>query len=238
MTATADASGTPTRASTRPTAACATAPGAQRHQPGAVSAGPRRHAGDRRRRGDGVPRQPGLVAWRLSRCRGLLRHLRLPDHAALDLGEGAHLDRRHEAVLDPTGSATPPGAVHDDDRAHDLDVAVRTRRARQAPRRRDRCVVLRVELVPDLDGCRLHRGERVRAAAAPLESRRRGTVLRRVAARDVRAASRRVAADRRHQSLAGAGRARHHPRHGAGVHLGSDRDAGGDPGCLLVGVRT
>ncbi len=92
----------------------------------------------------------------------------------------------------------------------DLDRALRPRCARQAPRRRHRRAALRLELVPDLDGSRLHRGQRVRTAASPLEPRRRGTVLRRLAARDVRAAARRHPADRRHQPLAGRDRARHH----------------------------
>ena len=67
------------------------------------------------------------LAGRLPRRRGLLRHLRLPDHAAADLGEGAHVDRRHEALLVPAGAPPAAGAVHDADRDHDLDVVVRSR---------------------------------------------------------------------------------------------------------------
>ena len=112
------------------------------------------------------------------------------------------------------------------------------RRARQAPWRRDRRAAVRLELVPDLDGRRLHRGQRVRPAASPVEPRRRGAVLRGVAARDVRPAPRRVAAHRRHQPLARARRARHHHRDRSRLHVGSDRNAGGHPGRLLVGVRS
>ena len=54
--------------------------------------------------------------------------------------------------------------------------------------------VLRLELVPDLGRPGVHRQQRLRAAAAPLEPRRRGAVLPRLAGRhDVHAAARRHA---------------------------------------------
>ncbi len=62
----------------------------------------------------------------------------------------------------------------------------RSRRARQAARRHDRRLLLRVELVSDLDRRRVRSAGRLRPVAPPLEPRGRGAVLPDLADRDVR----------------------------------------------------
>ena len=72
---------------------------------------------------------------------------------------------------------TAPGDRRAAGRDHHLQRAVPARHPRSATRRRPRGPHLRVELVPDLGGPGLHRVGRLRAAAAPVEPRRRGAVL-------------------------------------------------------------
>ena len=95
-------------------------------------------------------------------------------------------------------------------RHHRLHDAVPARRARAAARRRHRRARLRVELVPDLGRPGLHRGGRLRPAAPPVEPRRRGAVLPRVAAGDDRPAAPRPAPAAAAQRVP---RARRRPRH-------------------------
>ena len=71
-----------------------------------VPARARWHAGPRRGRGDGVPRQPDWLQRRVPRRRGVLRHLRLPDHAAADRRARAH---GHGQPAGSSGSAGPAG---------------------------------------------------------------------------------------------------------------------------------
>ena len=107
-----------------------------------------------------------------------------------------------DQVLDPSGPPSAACAVRADRPAHDLDGVVRARRARPTARRRDRRVLLRVELVPDLGRARIHLGGRLRAAAAPVEPRRRGAVLPDLADRDDRVPrSQRHPAGRQLQSM-------------------------------------
>ncbi len=67
---------------------------------------------------------------------------------------------------------------------HGLDGDLQERGARRTARRRDRRVLLRLELVPDLGGARIHRRRRLRAAAAPVEPGGRRAVLHLLAGRD------------------------------------------------------
>ena len=57
-------------------------------------------------RGDGVPRQPVVAARRVPRRRGVLRHQRLPDHAAADRRARAHRPGR---ACGTSGSGGPGG---------------------------------------------------------------------------------------------------------------------------------
>ena len=136
---------------------------------------------------------PVVAARRVPRRRGLLRHLRLPDHAAADRRARAHRPRRPARLLRAARPAAAAGAARPARRHHDLHDAVPARRARAAARRRHRRARLRVELVPDLGRPGLHRVRRLRPAAPPLEPRRRGAVLPRVAAGDDRPAAPRPA---------------------------------------------
>ena len=73
--------------------------------------------------------------------------------------------------------APAAGAVRDDVPGADVLDDLQVVGARQAPRRPRRGAVLRLELVPDLGRAGVHGGQRLRAAAPPLEPRRRGAVL-------------------------------------------------------------
>ena len=124
-----------------------------------------------------------LPGW-LSRRRGVLRDLGLPDHAAADLRTRAHVPDLAAQVLDTTGATPAPGAVHDDDDRGRVDGGVQGQGPRSTARRRGRRAALRVELLPDLGRAGVHRCWRLRAAAPPVEPRRRGAVLPVLAGRD------------------------------------------------------
>ena len=71
---------------------------------GPVPARPRRHARARRHRGAGLPREQRVVDGRLPRRRGLLRHQRLPHHAAAHGRARAHRNGRSRSS---SGFAAP-----------------------------------------------------------------------------------------------------------------------------------
>ena len=89
-------------------------------------------------------------------------------------------------LLDAAGPPAAPGAVRDAVRVTIYTALFRRDDARPAARRRRRRAGLRLQLVPDLGRAGLHRGRRLRAAAPPVEPRRRGAVLPDLAARDGR----------------------------------------------------
>ena len=103
------------------------------------------------------------------------------------------------------------GAVRDDVPRPDVLDDLQVVGARQAPRRPRRRLLLRLELVPDLGRAGVHGGQRLRAAAPPLEPRRRGAVLRLLADHHAAAdAAPRHAAAGDDRPLAGRHRARDH----------------------------
>ena len=189
-----------------------------------VPAGARRDAGARRRGGDGVPRQLGVAPGRVPRRRGLLRHLRLPDHAAADRRARALRHGEPARLLPAAGPPVAAGAVHAAHRDHGVHRAVAARRARPAAGRRHRRHHVRLELVPDLGRPGLHRDGRLRAAAAPVVVGGGGAVLPDLAGRDDPAAAGRATAPARRQLGSAHRRPRHHRRDGRPLLLGPDRD--------------
>ena len=145
----------------------------------------RRAAGDRRAGGHRLPRRPGLAPRWIPRRRCLLRDQRVPDH-------DAPAGRTRAARPDPapgllaaaraaSAARAVPGA-----RGHDLARAWSSRRTRSR-----RCAATRwphsayvTELVPDRPAAVVLRGHGAPVpAAAPVVARRRGAVLRGLAAR-------------------------------------------------------
>ena len=150
----------------------------------AVPAGARRHARDRRGRGDDLPRQRRLAGWRIPRRRGVLRHQRLPDHAAAHGRARAARPDRPAAFWGRRARRLLPALLP---MLFLLLSYTMLFRASELGKLRGDLVggpVLRVELVPDLGRPGVHVGQRLRAVAAPLEPRGRGAVLPRLAHRD------------------------------------------------------
>ena len=197
-----------------------------------------RVAGARRRGGDRVPRQQRLAAGRVPRRRGVLRHQRLPDHAAADRRARADGPGAPAPVLVRAGAATAAGAVHDAVAAHGVHGGLPARCPRPAARRRDRRARLRVQLVPDLGRPGVHRVRRLRPAAPPVEPRRGGAVLPAVAAGDDRHPAPRGAAGAERQLGARRRGRGHRRRRRRALPPGSDRHVRADPGGLLAGRRS
>ena len=121
-----------------------------------------------------------------------------------------------------------PGAVPDAAAVDRVDLAVRTQRARQAARRRDRRSRLRVELVSDLHRRRIQRKQRLRPAPSPLEPRCRGAVLPGVADRHGGAAAQGQPAHRRPGGVAVRRRSRHRPHRRGALPQRSDQLQSGE----------
>ena len=165
--------------------------------------------------------------------RGLLRHQRLPDHAAADRREGAHRRCSSRSLLVAACPPAAPGVVRDDVHADHVHDDLPVGRARQAPWRRAGRAVLRVELVPDLGRGGLQLDRRLRAAAPPVEPRRRGAVLPGVAGRDGGVAAGRDAPRVRRGEVARRRRLGDHGRDGGAVPPGSGRGVQRHSGGLL-----
>ena len=152
-------------------------------QPGPLSSRPRRHARDRGRRRDDLPRQPLVVARRVPRRRGVLRDQRLPDHAAADRrGRAQRVTSTSKQFWIRRARRLLPALFVMLLGRRRLHRAVLQPRPGVDPRRPDRRALLRQQLVPDLGRRGLHRRRGVRAVAPPLVARRRGAVLPAVAA--------------------------------------------------------
>ena len=148
--------------------------------PGSTGCGPRR------RRRDGVPRQPGMAAGGFLGVEVffvisgyLITLLIIGEHERTGSVSTRHFYLRRARRLLPALFTLLIGDHH-------LHHAVPARRPRTAPRRRPRRAGVRVELVPDLGRPGLHGLRRLLAAAPPLEPGGRGAVLPVVAARDDR----------------------------------------------------
>ena len=142
-------------------------PAASGDQPRALPPRPRRHAGARRARRDGVPRQPVVAAGRLPRRRGVLRDHGLPDHAAADRRARAHGHGQPARVLHAPGPPAAAGAVH-----------AAGRRSRSTPRcsTATRSASCAATSSPRSPTCRTGtRSGSARATPRPATSRRCGT---------------------------------------------------------------
>ena len=132
---------------------------------------------------------------------------------------------RPAGVLAAAGASPAPGAVHHDGPAHGVRRALQASRARPASRRRAGRHRLRLELVPAVGRPGVHRDRGMGAAAPPLEPRRGGAVLPRVAVGDGRPARPRATPAPRDQPLAAAHRARRGRRRGLLYYPGHDLTA-------------
>ncbi len=117
-----------------------------------------------------------VVGW-VPRRRGVLRHQRVPHHAAVDRRTRAPRSRRSRPVLEascPSSAAAIVRAAHRPGRVHELASA---NTDGSHPRRFRRRHLVRQQLVPDRGRPGLHGKRGVRPAATPVVARRRGTVL-------------------------------------------------------------
>ena len=214
------------------------APAPPRDQRCAVPPRAGRVAGARRRGGHRVPRQQRLAARRVPRRRGVLRHQRLPDHAAAHRRARADGPGAPAPVLVGAGAATAAGAVHHADRPDGVHGGLPARCPRSAAWRRDRRARLRVQLVPDLGRPGVHRVRRLRPATSPVEPGRGGAVLPAVAAGDDRHPAPRGAA-RAERELGPRRRCRgHRRRRRSSLPPWSDRHVRADPRGLLAARRS